>query len=137
MKTIISFFVSSIILVSLCNAQIDTTQSSHKIEAFKLFKKAKHQKTAATILLIGGTGLIAEAFIYAINNIFTSRPKTDFLVLGAPIGLSASLASIPLFIVSGKNKRKAKLMIKNESVLFTPQLNLKENFIAVGIKIKL
>ena len=47
------------------------------------------------------------------------------------------LGSIPLFTASGKNKRNAKLVLKNERVYFNNELNIKDNLLSVGVKITL
>lgn len=144
------------------NGQLrDTTSSIHKIDASSLFQKAKHQKTAAWLLLIGGTGLFiaGESIIFnesmqelsnglgaAIGSIITlgyvntepaSVKHSDGARVMAYGGLSAMLGSIPFFISAHKNKKAAKLIIKNESIFFNPQLNIKEHFLSAGLKINL
>lgn len=89
-------------------------------------RKSKNQKLIGWILLgAGATTLIA-----------VSGGNTDFSTLGTLVigGGLATLGSIPFFIASGKNKRKANLMLKNETFL-RPGVNLKSNYIAVGLKI--
>lgn len=155
-----------ICMVCLCatmhtNSQLrDTTLSIHKIDASSLFQKAKHQKTAAWLLLIGGTGLFiaGESIIFnegmqelsngigaAIGGIITlgysyTEPAPVKHSAGARVmaygGLGAMLGSIPLFISAHKNKRKANLILKDESVSFNPRLNV-GHIAALGIKINL
>lgn len=52
-------------------------------------------------------------------------------------GTGAILGSIPLFTASGRNKSKANLILKDETVSFSPQLNLTEHLPSIGIKIRL
>lgn len=80
-------------------------------------KKSKNQKTAGFILAGAGTGLIIASFIiprgalesggcigpYCSEKYKNDGIKNGFLIAGAV----TALASIPLFIVSGKNKKKA------------------------------
>lgn len=47
------------------------------------------------------------------------------------------LGSIPLFIASGKNKKKADITLKDATVLFNPALNIKEQLLSLGVKINL
>jgi|GEM_PF-586184 len=140
------------------SAQIrDTTanMNMHKVDANALFQKAKNQKTAAWIMLGGGAGLaIAGLAIMthdasydasaAITTVFTLglvTPEEHKHSAAGPIlaiaGTGAMLGSIPLFSGAAKNKRKANLMLKDETVFFNPQLNIKEHLIAVGVKINL
>lgn len=127
----------------------DTTSgmNMHKIDADRLFKKAKQQNSAAWVVGGTGLGLAAVGLIITSNqvgqdlsNIFNpnytnSNSKGGEIMAYA--GLGAMLGSIPLFIASGKNKRKANLMLKDEKVSFNPQLNIKEHFISAGLKINL
>ena len=139
----------------------DTTSRIDKIDASSLFIKAKHQKTAAWLLLIGGTGLLiaGESIIFnegmqefsnglgaAIGSIITlgyvyTEPAPVKHSAGARVmvygGLGAMLGSIPFFISAHKNKKAAKLIIKDESIFFNPQLNIKEHFLSAGLKINL
>ena len=84
--------------------QTDLTQSLTR-EVY--LQKSKNQKTAARILLGSGTALAAGSLVWASQNLFsTSSGPVVFLVAGSV----AMLGSIPLFIASGKNKRKAMSM---------------------------
>ena len=152
-----------ICIVCLCaatqtNAQLRDTSvkmSVNKVDANALLQKAKNQKTAAWIMLGGGAGLaIAGLAIMthdasydasaAITTVFTLglvTPEEHKHSAAGPIlaiaGTGAMLGSIPLFSGAAKNKRKANLMLKDETVFFNPQLNIKEHLIAVGVKINL
>lgn len=53
------------------------------------------------------------------------------------IGGVAMLGSIPIFIVAGSNKRKANLLLKNETVTLGSKPNLKDSYIAFGFTIRL
>lgn len=77
--------------------------------------KSKHQKTAAWILLGGGTTLFIVGGIIAsqgLADIFTLDPDKGSNTLGiggvlAATGGAAMLGSIPFFIAASKNKYKA------------------------------
>ena len=147
--------LSFICIVCLCattqtNAQMrDTTLNinTHKVDANSLLQKSKKQKSAAWILLGGGAGLTAVGFIIGVteaakdlSNIFTPNYSASNSTGGEIMvyaGIGVMLGSIPLFIASGKNKRKANLMIKDENVFFNPKLNMKEHLVSLGIKINL
>lgn len=148
--------ISSISIVILCltalqtNAQINDTTSNinmHQIDAYSLLQKAKNQKTAAWILLAGGAVVSSVGFIVVTNevvqdlsNIFTPNYSSSNSTGGEIMvyaGTGAMLGSIPLFIGASKNKRKANLMLKDETVFFDPQLNIKNHLVSLGVKINL
>ena len=68
--------------------------------------KSKNQKTAAWVLLGGGTALIGIGFLIGDNKNSTFDDAATGALLGG-IGFLSTIGSIPLFIASGKNKRKA------------------------------
>lgn len=84
-----------------------------------LLEKSKRQKTTAWVLM--GTG--GAAFVYGIAGFsrgfldFDSDERGPFQIHGIALGygLLAPLVSIPFFIKSGQNKRKA-----NEVLVFQP-----------------
>lgn len=68
-------------------------------------QKSKKQKTAAWILLGGGFAVGVGSIILDVSSDW-DKSEDPYLV-GMAIGGTSMLASIPLFIASGKNKRKA------------------------------
>ncbi|MEP7232245.1 MAG: hypothetical protein ABI691_18425 [Ginsengibacter sp.] len=77
--------------------------------------KSKHQKTAAWVMLGGGTSLLVAGGIIGIRG-FANLLSGEVDKAGNNVGLAgllditgaaAMLGSIPLFIASSKNKRKA------------------------------
>ena len=119
-------------------------------------KKSKNQKTAAWVLLGGGFALIttsvllatpkaAEDFGNAFATIFTAEPvpQNDYTAENILLvtGTVAMLGSIPLFIASKKNKRKAMDMttnIKMENVrMIQNQSFVQTSYPAIALKIKL
>ncbi len=96
-------------------------------------KKSKTQKTIATILLVGGaasllTGRLIPKGEFEGGFIFTSSYKNDGIksTLGG-IGSLSMLASIPFYIASSKNKRRANaatFSFNNQKVIFPKQNTL-------------
>jgi hypothetical protein len=72
-------------------------------------QKSKNQKTAAWILLGGGAALMTTSLIMAVPKVTSLDPESDYTAENILLvtGTAATLGSIPLFISSGKNKRKA------------------------------
>ena len=84
--------------------------------------------------------IVTNEVVKDLSNIFTPNYSTSNSTGGEIMvyaGTGAMFGSIPLFIGAGKNRRKANLMLKDETVLFNPQLNIKKHLISAGIKINL
>lgn len=82
-------------------------------------QKSKNQKTTAWVLLGGGAGFILVGTLIGNSKEASFDDVGTGVVLGG-IGALSMLGSIPLFIASGRNKRKAMSMsFKNEMI---PQL---------------
>lgn len=110
-----------------------------------LFQKAKRQKTTGWVLLAGGAGLALAGGIVAASSIHIDEDPSNFFGVfsqGAQtggamvlIGAASMVGSIPFFISSCKNRRRAIIMIRDEA-LYIPG-KTKENFIAVGFRVNL
>jgi anaerobic selenocysteine-containing dehydrogenase len=153
MKKLLFIYLSFCIILSKANAQLRDTSlnmSTHKVDANTLLQKSKKQKTAAWLLLGGGGALttiglivgVSQAtkdFSNGISNIFSNTNYSTSSSTGGIImviaGTGAMLGSIPLFIGAGNNKKKAHLLLKDETVFFDPQLNLKEHLVVATLKI--
>jgi DMSO/TMAO reductase YedYZ heme-binding membrane subunit len=120
--------------VSFCQ-QTDT----HSLTRQDYLGKSKKQKTAAWVLLGAGTVVAVGGAILDVSSDW-STSETPYLVAIAAGGASM-LGSIPLFIASGRNKRKAMnastwfeirkqpFPINNGLALHTaPTLSLRLNF---------
>jgi len=68
-------------------------------------QKSKNQKTAAWVLLGGGLALAVGGAVLDVNSDWSSSETPYLVVITA--GCASMLGSIPLFISSAKNKRKA------------------------------
>ncbi len=143
-----------ICLISLCatalqtNAQMRDTSlkmNMHKVDAASLLQKSKKQKTTAWILLGGGAGLATAGYIIGRNASkkdafgFWSGSSSEATTGGVLVvaGSGGIVGSIPFFIASGKNKRKANLILKDEAVFFNQELTKKEHIVSLALKIYL
>ena len=119
MKKIILF---TILLTVSAASFTQTINPSQPLTRADYVKKSKSQKTAAWVLLGGGfalstTGALissrkaAEDLAGAFTGVFFGDPEPQNNYTGETIllvgGVVAMLSSIPLFIASGKNRRKA------------------------------
>ena len=119
-------------------------------------KKSKCQKTAAWVLLGGGFALATTSVLIATpkavedyENIFAGVfsgepvPQNDYTVENILLvaGTAAMLGSIPLFIASKKNKKKALNMTANmkmeNATMFQNHSFVQSSYPAVALKIKL
>ena len=112
------------------------TSSSQKLTKEDYLLKSKHQKTAAWVMLVGGVAIGVGGAAWAASDWYASAPDVLLVVGGASI-----LGSIPLFIASGKNKRKAMDVSAFIEMQKTPQMQLARinmnSYPALGIKISL
>lgn len=87
-------------------------------------KKSKTQKTTAWVLVGGGIAMMAGAVLINLSDgLYTNSSKGIGLFY---TGTATTLLSIPFFISSGKNKRKARRMSFN--MLQVPHL-IKTDFV--------
>lgn len=118
MKTISIFLV--ILFVSLQSFGQNQALSKEDYS-----QKSKNQKTTGWILLAGGTTMAVAGLISMSNQDFWSSDNSSydasgFLFFG---GLAVDLASIPFFISSAKNARKAATISFNYQKAYFPQHN--------------
>ncbi len=124
MKKISLFFISLLFLIN----SFSQTQTNSK-EYYQL--KSKHQKTTAWIMLGGGGALFlagglvgAHGFADLFSGDF-NKANNKVAVAGtlSIVGAASMLGSIPFFISSGKNARKAvSISFINERII-VPQQN--------------
>jgi len=119
-------------------------------------KKSKNQKTAAWVLLGGGFALSTTSVLLAspkvtedYGNIFVGVfsgepiPQNNYTVENILLvtGTAAMLGSIPLFIASGKNKKRAMNMTTNikmeKATIIERQSFVQSSYPAIALKINL
>lgn len=100
--------------------------------------KSKNQKSAGWVLLGGGAVLIGTGFLIGDSKNSTFDDAATGAILGG-IGVLSAIGSIPLFIASGKNKKKAmraSTFIKKETVpLFHKQSFTQNSYPAFSISL--
>ena len=103
MKKILIYFL----LLALPGASFcQQTNDSVPLIKTDYLQKSKNQKTAAWVLLGGGAALIGTGFLIGDSKNSSFDDAATGAILGG-IGVLSAVGSIPLFIASGKNKRKA------------------------------
>jgi len=135
-KIMFCFTLFSFSVISFCQKTNDSIPTVKK----DYLQKSKNQKTAGWILLGGGTALIATGFIVGSGENSTFDDAAAGALL-AGVGVLSALGSIPLFVASGKNKKKAMNMsttFKMEKVrIFETQSFVQSSYPAVVFKINL
>lgn len=127
MKNVILLITTITVSQSLCFSQsiYPTAKISNLAGLNQYLIKAKNEKTAAVVCLTGGAALATIGIITSASKITTDitdifnpakPPHQNYtaqtvLVFAGAIGI---VASIPLFISAGNNKRKATLLITNQ-----------------------
>ena len=97
--------ISAMILLFAMSSFSQQTNLKQTLTLTDYLKKSKNQKTAAWILLGGGTALIVTGLLIGTQN----EASLDNAATGGVIvvaGAASVIGSIPLFIASGKNKRR-------------------------------
>jgi len=149
MKRLLLIITASLFLFESFSQQIDPAPALTKQD---YMEKSKKQKTAAWVLLGGGAALIITGTILSANEVekdYQNDPNNPFAPLTEAdfdgpewvftTGIFAGLGSIPLFIASSRNRRKAMSLslkneqfqsLKNSSLVYRPMP-------AVSLKVKL
>ena len=114
--------------MSLLTLTAPSFSSQNNISNINYGKKSRNQKTAAWVLLGGGFAMVTTGILLAATKVTTDFISVFFLepqssnYTGENIliiaGSASMLSSIPLFVASAKNKRRAMLEIKDQKTAF-------------------
>ncbi len=137
MKKIVMLQVILVLLTSGLSAQ---TKNDYLL-------KSKHQKTAAWVMLGGGTTLFVVSGMIGAHGFFNfltgqfeeANNNVGMAGILAITGGAAMLGSIPLFIVSSKNKHKAMSITFSNQPLpaFVKNTMGQRYFPSIGLQFKL
>lgn len=136
MKTLLSNMIAVKKVISFCllltlNATVFSQTATSPVYMTQpcYLKKSKNQKTAAWILLGGGTtltiiggALVLHDFGEGLDNAFNPNPqpahnKSTGAGLAVAAGVASIVGSIPLFISASKNRHKGvSITFKNDLV---------------------
>jgi hypothetical protein len=98
-------FFSALLLFITTGSFCQQTNFHQSLTKQDYLEKSKKQKTAAWVMLGGGFALAAGGAVLDVSSDW-NKSETPYLV-AISIGCASMVGSIPLFIASGKNKRKA------------------------------
>lgn len=137
MKSILTFLL--ILLLYIEAASQYQNNPAVTSPANDYLEKSRKQKTTAWILLVGGGVVSSIGMVIGMSEMFTDLfdAATDRGSAGPVLlvaGVASMAGSIPLFIASGKNRKKAagELVLK-----WVPGPGFVTHFPAIGIRIKL
>jgi hypothetical protein len=139
MKKIIVFVIAMAAASNLFSQQPQTDSVQYGSKDYYL-QKSKRQKSGALVLLIGGTALMGVGLLIADskNADFGQTGTGAFMIA---VGFLADVGSIPLFIASSKNKKramKASVSLKIQDALVVQKQNiLNTRFPAISFHVRL
>ena len=129
MKKQILFLLSLLYFLNISAQTVDSSPQQVSI----LNNKSKKQKSTGWILLGGGAGVTLIGAAIGVANvwdeiIFEERGATDAANVMVISGLVSMAGSIPFFIASGKNRKKAAALvfIKMENSSYVSQYTITE-----------
>lgn len=143
-KNFLFVLVLSVSATTFCQQ----TQPKTSLTRENYLQKAKKQNATAWVLLGSGFAVTSAGIITGINGtadefagIFTGENSNTLEVGGVMIytGLAAMAGSIPFFIASSRNKKRAmSLSLKNEKAqLFSKQSFVNHSIPSISLKLSL
>ena len=126
------FIILCFFTLQIVKAQVTEPIEKNAEKSYEYYTLKQHQnKKAARIFLKSGVALIAIGGYVAISGIANSESSASPIGVGIFIlGVATTVTSIPLFIVAGNNKRKARLSLKADTVYYGIKGN---NFISPSV----
>ena len=109
--------------------EVSTDQSNQEMYDFH-YEKYKKQKKTGFILLGSGVAVFLGGGLIGANN------DLNFGAVAMTAGALTTISSIPIFIVSGSNKRKAQTYVHFTRDQMDNFGYSKSNLAAVGVKIE-
>lgn len=101
-------FILILLTTSLENTFSQQNDSLKSLPKTDYLQKSKHQKTAAWVVLVGGVTLATTGAIIVANEPVLGPSGGNGGEVLFVAGIAVAAASIPFFIVSAKNRKKAR-----------------------------
>jgi hypothetical protein len=129
MKKIIMILVFTSSIANVLSQEIQKDKAYYQT-------RSKKQKSAAYGLLIGGGVAIGLGFLIGDRKESSYDDAGTGAIIGG-LGVLAMLGSVPLFIASGKNKRKASLMVSTKTLPPVMLVQSRKKMLNIGISVPL
>jgi hypothetical protein len=142
-SAIIFVFVSCLFSPGIQAQHMEKTYSDLQLKENQYYsKKHKKQKRTAWILLTGGTALTIGGIVGEVASFtgftFTQPEKSNetgsYVALA---GLASMATSIPFFIASAKNKKRANIALIQEKITMGHKVNQQSNYNSIALSIRL
>jgi hypothetical protein len=137
-------------IISNLNAQVNPGEIQKPMTDIKqgqhYKQKSKNQKTTAWILLTGGAavslgGMIIQAGTETLGIlVYMTGTKPEYNQTGnyvAYAGLATMATSIPFFIASGENKKRANIALQQQKISMGNKTSQQLNYHSISLSISL
>lgn len=147
--TLISLFSLSFFGSSIQAQHIENTYSDLQLKENQYYsKKHKNQKRTAWILMTSGSvltigGMVGQAATATkdfLSILIVQEAPEKINLTGTYVayaGLATMATSIPFFISSGKNKKRANIALTQEKITMGHKINQQTNYNSIALSIRL
>jgi hypothetical protein len=144
-KTLAFFCVlsNSFFMPSIQAQHVENSPAKPSSKNFLYYsKKNKNQKTTAWIMLGGGAVLTVSGLALISKELLIDPWSGDEVnPIGGEImgyaGLASMAGSIPFFIASGKNKKRAKISLQQQKITMGNKISQQSNYHSICLSISL
>lgn len=129
--------VTIIMIVQSAQGQITDSIASEKDQEFYEFLMTKHEKQKRTGLILLGSGVTAigiGALIASNDDTLGSGFATGGIIYS--VGVLATISSIPVLIIAGNNKKKARVYAQIGQQRMIDYNLVQSKAVAVGLNIQ-
>jgi len=146
---IIFVFISCLFSPGIQAQHIENTYSDLQLKDNQYYsKKHKKQKSTAWILMTGGSvltigGMVGQAATATkdfLSILIVQEAPEKINLTGTYVayaGLATMASSIPFFISSGKNKKRANIALTQEKITMGHKINQQTNYNSIALRISL
>lgn len=130
MKKYFAIIALILIAFSAGGKQIET--KAHPLH-IGYFEKSKHQRNTGLMLLGGGAACFV-AGSFALDHARNKNATGVLILLG---GMGLTVTSLSFFISSARNNHKAKVFLKREAYLITPNRSSNITYNSISLRLDL
>ena len=131
MKKYSAILLLMVFVFNICGQQVKVAEQRSEVDYLKKSRKARN---TGLILLGGGAAMFLGGAYLTEHGCSCKDPTGILLMLG---GTTMAAVSIPFFISSAGNKRKAKLYMNKEALILAPKIKTGIVHHSIGVKIDL